>query len=165
MKIKKGNGIWNERIASVISGILLLVVILITATQALCYWIPNWWRNEYAKYNTPQYVTGETSLDDAVYITEQMLDYCIGRIDTLDDTEELRQLVVSCLDIDPENVVRTKPSTANITGDYAADLAQAEHEILTAYLNRHNGSMTELARQLGISRTTLYNKLKDKTDH
>ncbi len=87
MEIKKGNGIWNERIASVISGILLLVVILITATQALCYWIPNWWRNEYAKYNTPQYVTGEMSLDDAVYITEQMLDYCIGRIDTLDDTE------------------------------------------------------------------------------
>jgi integral membrane protein (TIGR01906 family) len=27
------------------------------------------------------------SLDDAVYITEQMLDYCLGRIDTLDDTE------------------------------------------------------------------------------
>jgi hypothetical protein len=27
------------------------------------------------------------SLDDAVYITEQMLEYCIGRLDTLDDTE------------------------------------------------------------------------------
>lgn len=83
----RNQGRWNERIAAVISGILLLVVILITATQALCYWIPGWWRNEYAKYNTPQYVTGEMSLDDAVYITEQMLDYCIGRIDTLDDTE------------------------------------------------------------------------------
>ncbi len=87
MDIRKNDGRWNERIASVISGLLLLVVILITATQALCYWIPNWWRNEYAKYNTPQYVTGEMSLDDAVYITEQMLEYCIGRIDTLDDTE------------------------------------------------------------------------------
>ena len=85
--------------------------------------------------------------------------------DTLDDTEELRQLVISCLDIDPEQVVQPSHSATTITGDYAADLAQAEHEILTAYLNRHNGSMTELARQLGISRTTLYNKLKDKTDH
>ena len=68
----RNQGRWNERIAAVISGLLLLVVILITATQALCYWLPDWWRNEYAKYNTPQYVTGEMSLDDAVYITEQM---------------------------------------------------------------------------------------------
>ena len=77
----------NEQAASFVAGILILIVILITATQALCYWIPGWWRKEYAKYDTPQYVTGEMSLDDAVYITEQMLDYCIGRIDTLDDTE------------------------------------------------------------------------------
>ena len=77
----------NERIAAFISGLLLLVVILITSVQAVCYWIPGWWRNEYAKYDTPQYVTGEMSLDDAVYITEQMLEYCIGRLDTLDDTE------------------------------------------------------------------------------
>jgi hypothetical protein len=27
------------------------------------------------------------SLDDAVHVTEDMLDYCIGKIDTLDDTE------------------------------------------------------------------------------
>ena len=78
----------NEQAASFVAGILILIVILITATQALCYWIPGWWRKEYAKYDTPQYVTGEMSLDDAVYITEQMLDYCIGRIDTLDDTLE-----------------------------------------------------------------------------
>ena len=82
----KSNGI-NERIAAFICGILLIIVILITSTQAVCYWIPGWWRNEYAKYNTPQYVTGEMSLDDAVYITEQMLEYCIGRLDTLDDTQ------------------------------------------------------------------------------
>ena len=77
----------NERIAAFICGVLLSVILLITSTQALCYWIPGWWRSEYAKYNTPQYVTGEMSLDDAVYITEQMLDYCLGRIDTLDDTK------------------------------------------------------------------------------
>lgn len=82
----KKSGI-NEKIAAFLCGILLLITILITSTQALCYWIPDWWRNEYAKYDTPQYVTGEMSLDDAVYITEQMLDYCIGRLDTLDDTE------------------------------------------------------------------------------
>ena len=63
----------NERIAAFVSGLLLLIVILITSVQTVCYWIPGWWRNEYAKYNTPQYVTGEMSLDDAVYITEQMV--------------------------------------------------------------------------------------------
>ena len=77
----------NERIAAFVCVILLLIVILITATEAVCYWIPGWWRKEYAKYNTPQYVTGEMSLDDAVYITEQMLEYCIVRLDTLEDTE------------------------------------------------------------------------------
>ena len=76
----------KERSAAVICGILILLIILITATQTLCYWIPGWWRNEYAKYDTPSNVNGEMSLDDAVYITEQMLEYCIGRIDTLDDT-------------------------------------------------------------------------------
>lgn len=84
--MKKGTGL-NEKIAAFICGILLLITILITSTQALCYWLPDWWRNEYSRYNTPQYVTGEMSLDDAVYITEQMLDYCLGRIDTLDNTE------------------------------------------------------------------------------
>ena len=84
---ESGKGKINERIAAFAAGILLLIVILITSTQAVCYWIPGWWRSEYAKYNTPQYVTGDMSLDDAVYITEQMLEYCIGRIDTLDDTE------------------------------------------------------------------------------
>lgn len=77
----------KEKIFAVICGILILLIALITSTQALCYWIPNWWHNEYAKYNTPQYVTGEMSLDDAVYITDQMLEYCIGRLDTLDNTE------------------------------------------------------------------------------
>lgn len=76
----------HERIAAFFIGIMLLIVILITSAQAVCFWIPGWWYKEYDKYNTPQYVTGEMSLDDAVYITEQMLDYCIGYIDTLDDT-------------------------------------------------------------------------------
>ncbi|MBQ6389940.1 MAG: DUF1461 domain-containing protein [Mogibacterium sp.] len=85
MKIK-GKG-YNEYAAAFFCGIFLLIILLITSTQAVCYWIPDWWRTEYAKYNTPQYVTGEMSLDDAVYITDQMLEYCIGRLDTLEDTE------------------------------------------------------------------------------
>ncbi len=77
----------THNIAAFICGLCLLLILLITATQAVCYWLPDWWRNEYAKYDTPSNVRGEMSLDDAVHITEDMLEYCIGRLDTLDDTE------------------------------------------------------------------------------
>ncbi len=77
----------THKIAAFLCGLCLILILLITSLQAVCYWIPNWWRNEYAKYNTPQYVNGEMSLDDAVHVTEDMLEYCIGRLDTLDNTE------------------------------------------------------------------------------
>ena len=77
----------THNIAAFICGLCLLLILLITATQAVCYWLPDWWRNEYAKYDTPSNVRGEMSLDDAVHVTEDMLEYCIGRLDTLDDTE------------------------------------------------------------------------------
>lgn len=76
-----------SRIAAFVASLLILFILLLTATEALCFWIPNWWRNEYAKYDTPSNVRGEMSLDDAVHVTEDMLDYCVGRLDTLDDSE------------------------------------------------------------------------------
>ena len=77
----------TSRIATFVASLLILFILLLTATEALCFWIPNWWRNEYAKYDTPSNVRGEMSLDDAVHVTEDMLDYCVGKLDTLDDTE------------------------------------------------------------------------------
>ena len=77
----------THNIAAFICGLCLLFVMLTVSLQAVCYWIPDWWRNEYAKYDTPSNVRGEMSLDDAVHVTEDMLEYCIGRLDTLDDTE------------------------------------------------------------------------------
>ena len=77
----------THKIAAFICGLCLLLILLITATQAVCYWVPDWWRSEYAKYDTPSNVPGGMSLDDAVHVTEDMLEYCIGRLDTLDGTE------------------------------------------------------------------------------
>ena len=77
----------THKICAFACGLCLLLVLLTTSVQAVCFWIPNWWRNEYAKYDTPSHVTGEMSLDDAVHVTEDMLDYCIGKTDTLDETE------------------------------------------------------------------------------
>ena len=86
MKKVHGSGI-THNIVAFICGLCLLLILLITSLQAVCYWLPDWWRNEYAKYDTPSNVRGEMSLDDAVHVTEDMLEYCIGRLDTLDDTE------------------------------------------------------------------------------
>ena len=77
----------TQNILAFVCGLCLLLILLITSFQTVCYWIPDWWRNEYAKYDTPSNVRGEMSLDDAVHITEDMLEYCIGKLDTLDDTE------------------------------------------------------------------------------
>lgn len=77
----------THSIAAFICGLCLIFILLTYSLQAVCFWIPNWWRNEYAKYDTPSNVRGEMSLDDAVHVTEDMLDYCIGKLDTLDDTE------------------------------------------------------------------------------
>ena len=77
----------THKAAAFFCGLCLLLILLITSLQTVCYWIPDWWRNEYAKYDTPSNVRGEMSLDDAVHVTEDMLEYCIGRLDTLDDTE------------------------------------------------------------------------------
>ena len=77
---------FSEKTAAFTASLLAIFILLLTATQALCFWIPNWWRNEYAKYDTPSNVRGEMSLDDAVSITEDMLDYCVGRLDTLDNS-------------------------------------------------------------------------------
>ena len=77
----------THKATAFICGLCLLFILLTTSLQAVCYWIPDWWRNEYAKYDTPSNVRGEMSLDDAVHVTEDMLEYCIGRLDTLDGTE------------------------------------------------------------------------------
>ena len=65
-----------------------------------------------------------------------------------------------CLDIDLPIPSPSEKLHLSISGNYSHDLADAEREILNCYLQQHNGNMTQLAKQLGISRTTLYNKLK-----
>ena len=77
----------THNIVAFVCGLCLLLILLITSLQAVCYLLPDWWRDEYAKYDTPSNVRGDMSLDDAVHVTEDMLEYCIGRLDTLDDTE------------------------------------------------------------------------------
>ena len=103
----------------------------------------------------------ETRLNDRDYVLK-LLSYC------LDNEDE---------DLPPESIVCRTPAESEakldktqeplfekplITGDYKADLAEAENKILQIYYQQFNGNMTQLAQKLGISRTTLYNKINKK---
>ena len=69
------------RILSVIISVLLLHAILITAFQAACYSDADFYRKEYEKYGVTDDL--EMSMDDTMYVTENMMDYLIGKRDSL----------------------------------------------------------------------------------
>lgn len=73
----------SSRILSILASVLLLYCIFAYAFEAVCYWLPNWYRSEYEKYNVLEDVRGEMSMDDAVYVTEEMLQYLRGNRDDL----------------------------------------------------------------------------------
>lgn len=76
-----------DRIITVIATIMLLYVLLVTSFQAVAYWLPGWFRYEYDKQNSVHYITGEMSLDDIVYVSDCVMDYCKGDMDKLDDVK------------------------------------------------------------------------------
>jgi len=129
----------THKICAFVCGLCLLFILLTTSVQAVCFWIPNWWRNEYAKYDTPSNVNGEMSLDDAVHVTEDMLDYCIGKIDTLDDTEATIDGVTA-----PFFTAREKSHLADcrelfMAGMRARVIAVFIFIVFTVYIYMHNG--------------------------
>lgn len=129
----------THKICAFICGLCLLFILLTTSVQALCFWIPNWWRNEYAKYDTPSYVNGEMSLDDAVHVTEDMLDYCIGRIDTLDDTEATIDGVTAPFFTDREKAHLADCRKLFMAGMRARMIALFILIVFTIYIFIHNG--------------------------
>ena len=129
----------THKICAFACGLCLLLVLLTTSVQAVCFWIPDWWRNEYAKYDTPSYVTGEMSLDDAVHVTEDMLDYCIGRLDTLDDTEATIDGVTAPFFTDREKAHLTDCKALFMAGLRARAIAALIFICLAIYIYVHNG--------------------------
>lgn len=139
----------THNIAAFICGLCLLLILLITATQAVCFWVPNWWRNEYAKYDTPSNVRGEMSLDDAVHVTEDMLDYCIGRLDTLDDTEATIDGVTAPFFTDREKAHLADCRELFLKGIKARVIACLLLAAFIIYIYIHNGKQNT-ARLLAV---------------
>lgn len=84
--MKKELDVKNAILTS-IATILLLFILLVTSFQAVGYWIPGWFRHEYDKHNSVAYVNGEISLDDVVYVSDQVMYYCAGKVNTLEDVK------------------------------------------------------------------------------
>ena len=59
---------------------------------------------------------------------------------------------------------RKEQCSFEISGNYLADVHSAEMRILDYYQKLHSCSVAELARILGVSRATLYNKLIQKIE-
>lgn len=129
----------THKIAAFICGLCLLFILLITAFQTVCYWIPDWWRNEYAKYDTPSNVRGVMSLDDAVHVTEDMLEYCIGRLDTLDDTEAVIDGVTAPFFTDREKAHLSDCRELFLKGLRARFIACLLLAAFAIYIYVHNG--------------------------
>ena len=78
----------------------------------------------------------------------------------LTDKEYVKRLVTDCLDIDDQDMPSGESLEVPVCGDYNADQQNAERVVLQYYLKKHDGSMTALAKQLGVSRATLYNRMR-----
>jgi integral membrane protein (TIGR01906 family) len=78
-----GRGGRGAAAAAVVLSLLLLFIIIITSIEAVCCWTPGWFRNEYEKYE----VLGDTdmylSMDEALRVTDVMMDYLTGERDDL----------------------------------------------------------------------------------
>lgn len=77
----------SNKIATCIATVMLLYILLVSAAQLVCFHIPGWFRYEYDKQNSVAYINGEMSLDDVVYVSDQVLYYCIGERNTLTDVK------------------------------------------------------------------------------
>lgn len=82
----------------------------------------------------------------------------------LSDLDALSQLVRECLDSKdafslPKNSIRVE-----ISGSYRDDIKNAENQLMKYYVEHGTDNMSLLAKQLGISRSTLYTKLREQED-
>ena len=76
----------------------------------------------------------------------------------------LRALVCECIGTESLSVSSKEQCSFEISGNYLADVHSAEMRILDYYQKLHSCSVAELARILGVSRATLYNKLSKRSN-
>lgn len=66
----------------VLSAFCLMIILLITSVEAVCYWTPGYFEQEYTKYQVLDSLP-EMTMEDLLDVTEQMMDYLRGDRDDL----------------------------------------------------------------------------------
>lgn len=61
----------------VLFAFCLMITLLITSVEAVCYWTPGYFEKEYTKYNVLNDLP-EMTMDDLLNVTDQMMDYLRG---------------------------------------------------------------------------------------
>lgn len=108
-----------------------------------------------AKYAKPGLSIGEKA---AVLLTEYPFP---GNIRELQHTMEKAVIMTDKPEIGPESLLLTPISPANISGTPRnATLEDMEREMIKNALETYGGNLSLVAAQLGVSRQTLYNKIK-----
>lgn len=64
-------------ILGILFSFCLIPVLLITSVEAVTYWTPGYYENEYAKYNVTEKVNMQ--MDDLLYVTREMMSYLKGK--------------------------------------------------------------------------------------
>ncbi|MCD8083627.1 MAG: TIGR01906 family membrane protein [Clostridiales bacterium] len=70
-----------HHIAGILCGFALMITLLITSVEAVCYWTPGYYEKEYIKYQVLDDVHME--MDDLLEVTEEMMAYLRGEREDL----------------------------------------------------------------------------------
>lgn len=65
-------------IISTVFSLCLLFILLLTSVEAVCYWTPNYFRQEYDKYQVLNQVNGQMTMDSVMEVTDEMMAYLRG---------------------------------------------------------------------------------------
>ena len=73
----------------------------------------------------------------------------------------MKKLVIECIGEEAEQAFEASEGIyVQPSGKFSEDMSCAEAEILKLYIRNFGGNLSKLAKEIGISRATLYNKLK-----
>ena len=61
----------------IVCAFCLMIVFLITSVEAVAYWTPGYYENEYEKYDVLNNLP-EMSMENLLYVTDEMMDYLRG---------------------------------------------------------------------------------------
>lgn len=67
-----------HRLAGILAAFCLMIVLFVTSVEAVVYWTPGYFEQEYTKYNVLDQLPSMT-MEDLLDVTDEMMDYLKGK--------------------------------------------------------------------------------------